>query len=227
MSSRRGAGQSRGLDQTLAKAEAKLTTIAQTLATGRGRRTRTQLEAAVDKITGKRWVRDVLSVTVTGESPATLRLHWRIDPTARDQLENRIFGKRILITDRRHPTVPEIIAGYRSQSDAEFGFRQLKDPDVVSFSPMHHWTEAHIGGARGLLRARPDRGAPDAPPRRPPRPRPVRTRPTRHPGRHRRTVLIYPGDRGRPKARRMLTDTDPTQRQLYDIFELTRWTPSR
>jgi hypothetical protein len=31
-----------------------------------------------------------------------------------------------------------------SQSDAEFGFRQLKDPHVVSFSPMHHWTDHHI-----------------------------------------------------------------------------------
>jgi transposase len=37
-----------------------------------------------------------------------------------------------------------VIAGYRSQSEAEFSFRQLKDPHVVSFSPMHHWTEHNI-----------------------------------------------------------------------------------
>ena len=37
-----------------------------------------------------------------------------------------------------------MIAGYRSQSEAEFSFRQLKDPRVVSFSPMHHWTEHNI-----------------------------------------------------------------------------------
>ena len=37
-----------------------------------------------------------------------------------------------------------MVAGYRSQSEAEFGFRQLKDPHVVSFSPMHHWTEHNI-----------------------------------------------------------------------------------
>jgi len=40
--------------------------------------------------------------------------------------------------------VPEVVAGYRSQSDAEAGFRQLKDPKVVSFSPMWHWTDAKI-----------------------------------------------------------------------------------
>jgi transposase len=37
-----------------------------------------------------------------------------------------------------------VIAGYRSQSEAEFSFRQMKDPHVVSFSPMHHWTERNI-----------------------------------------------------------------------------------
>jgi hypothetical protein len=40
--------------------------------------------------------------------------------------------------------VPEVIAGYRSQSEAEFSFRQMKDPHVVSFPPMHHWTEHSI-----------------------------------------------------------------------------------
>jgi len=37
-----------------------------------------------------------------------------------------------------------VIAGYRSQSEAEFSLRQLKDPHVVSFSPMFHWTEHNI-----------------------------------------------------------------------------------
>ena len=37
-----------------------------------------------------------------------------------------------------------MVAAYRSQSEAEAGFRQLKDPHVVSFSPMHQWTEQKI-----------------------------------------------------------------------------------
>ena len=51
----------------------------------------------------------------------------------------------------------EVIAGYRSQSEAEFSFRQLKDPHVVSFSPMFHWTEHNIrvhtlmGASRSLV----------------------------------------------------------------------------
>jgi hypothetical protein len=39
------------------------------------------------------------------------------------------------------------------------------------------------------------------------------------------TVLIYPSTGGRPKARRMLTETTPAQDQLVEIFDLNRWAP--
>ncbi len=39
------------------------------------------------------------------------------------------------------------------------------------------------------------------------------------------TVLIYPSTGGRPKARRMLTETTETQDQLSEIFNLTKWAP--
>jgi hypothetical protein len=41
------------------------------------------------------------------------------------------------------------------------------------------------------------------------------------------TVLLYPSDRGRPKARRMLTDLNPTQRRLYNLFDLDPHAPRR
>lgn len=40
------------------------------------------------------------------------------------------------------------------------------------------------------------------------------------------TVLIYPSTGGRPKARRMLTETDNLQNQLATIFQLDRWAPA-
>jgi len=40
-------------------------------------------------------------------------------------------------------------------------------------------------------------------------------------------VLLYPGDRGRPRARRMLTDTDPIQERLYTLFNLDQYAPKR
>jgi hypothetical protein len=41
------------------------------------------------------------------------------------------------------------------------------------------------------------------------------------------TVLLYQGDRGRPRARRMLTEMDSTQRRLYDLFGLDTYAPTR
>ncbi len=41
------------------------------------------------------------------------------------------------------------------------------------------------------------------------------------------TVLLYQADRGRPRARRMLTDITPTGQRLYDLFDLDRYAPRR
>jgi hypothetical protein len=40
------------------------------------------------------------------------------------------------------------------------------------------------------------------------------------------TVLIYPSTGGRPKARRMLTETTTTQDKLIEIFDLDRTAPT-
>ena len=41
------------------------------------------------------------------------------------------------------------------------------------------------------------------------------------------TVLLYQGERGRPRARRMLTDINPTQQRLYNLFHLDTYAPKR
>ena len=89
-------------------------------------------------------MRRVIRWELTGDQPKDLRLTWHADPYARAALEEELFGKHVLITDHDDWPVAEVIAGDRSQSEAEFGFRQLKNPHVVSFSPMHHWTDHNI-----------------------------------------------------------------------------------
>jgi transposase len=218
-------GQSRGLDQNLAKAQARLATLADTLARGKTRRARTAVENEITTITKDCWVNRIITWTLTGESPAQHRLTWHLDQTARAALEQEIFGKRVLTTSRDTWTAGEVVAGYRSQADAEFGFRQLKDPHVVSFSPMHHWTDDHIRVhvqtcVFALITAH------------------LMRRQAHHAGLHlsvrellnhlagiQETVLIYQSTGGRPKARRMLTQTNPTQDHLTQIFQLHRWAP--
>jgi transposase len=219
------ARQARGFDQTLAKAGRQLSALAARLARGNTRRPRSQVEAEISQITDPRWVSRVLQVTLTGTRPASLRLSWRIDSQARQVLEAEIFGKRILFTDRDRWPVAEVIAAYRSQADAEASFRQLKDRHVVSFSPMFHWTEQKIRvhvfycvlalAIAHLMRRQAAQAGLD-----------LSVRELLHTlagiG---ETVLIYPSTGGRPRARRILTEQDPTQQRLFDLFDLATYAP--
>ena len=221
------AHQARGFDgTTLAKAARKLDELAATLARGKTRRPRTKVEAEIGKITHDPWVRRVITWQLAGEQPKDLRLTWDIDQAARAALEEEIFGKHVLITDHDDWPAAEVIAGYRSQSEAEFSFRQMKDPRVVSFSPMFHWTEHNIRvhtftcvlalQIAHLLRLQAERAGLHTS---------VRELLTQLAGIG-ETVLIYPAERGRPKARRMLTETTATQDKLIQTFQLDRHAPS-
>jgi transposase len=218
--------QARGFDgTTLAKAGKKLDELAATLARGRTRRPREKVQAEIEQITAKPWVRRVIGWELSGDQPKDLRLTWHVDPGARAALEEEIFGKHVLITDHDHWPAAEVIAGYRSQSEAEFSFRQLKDPHVVSFSPMHHWTEHNIRvhvftcvlalQLAHLMRYRARQAGLDLS---------VRDLLSQLAA-IQETVLIYPSTGGRPKARRMTTELTSHQPMLYHVFGLARWAP--
>ena len=133
-----------GFLQTLTKAQSLLTELAEALARGKTRRPTDKVVEEIRGITHDWWVRRVLTWELTGTTPATHRLTFTVNDDARSTLETEVFGKRILVTDQDHWPVSDVVAAYRSQSDAEFSFRQLKDPHVVSFPPMHHFTEHNI-----------------------------------------------------------------------------------
>lgn len=219
------AAQSAGFDQTLAKALKQLGELADTLARGKTRRPAAKVNAEIAAITHDPWLRRVLDCELTGASPAQHRLTVVVNTAAREALETEVFGKRILITNQEHWPVADVVAAYRSQSEAEFSFRQLKDPHVVSFSPMHHWTEHNIRvhtftcvlalQIAHLMRRQAARAELHLS---------VREL-LDHLAGIQETVLIYPSTGGRPKARRMLTETTDTQDQLTEIFNLTKWAP--
>ncbi len=103
----------------------------------------------------------------------------------------------------------------------------MKDPKVVSFSPMFHWTEQKIRVhvfycVVALMVAR------------------LMVRQAERSGMHmsvrellatleriQETVLLYQGETGRPRAKRMLTDIDQAAQRLYDLFGLDAYAPTR
>jgi transposase len=120
------------------------------------------------------------------------------------------------------------VAGYRSQSEVESGYRQMKDPHVVSFSPMHHWTDSKIRvhvfycvlalAIAHLMRRQARHAGLDMSVR-----ELLRTL-----GAVQETVLFYhDGGKGRPRAHRMITDMDPTQQRLAALSNIGQDAPTR
>jgi transposase len=219
------AKQAAGFTQTLTKATQRLTELAERLARGKTRRGRGAVEADITQILSPRWVSRVITTSLTGDSPTTMRLAWSIDAKARRALESEQFGKRILFTDHDHWSHAQVIAGYRSQSEVEADFRHMKDPDIVGFSPMFHWTDQKIRVhafycvlaltiARLMRRQAAQAG--DA--------MSVRELLATLAG-IQETVLIYPSTGGRPRARRMTTQMNTVQARLYDLFDLAANAP--
>jgi transposase len=216
-----------GFTQTLRKASTQLTELADRLARGRTRRPRSKVEANIEAILAPRWVARVVRTELTGDTPATLRLTWSIDDDARAALEEEIFGKRILVTDHDDWPVDALVDAYHSQEELEAGFRQAKDPHVVSFCPIRHFTDHKIRVhlftcVLGLTIAH------------------LMRREAHRAGLHlsvpallaeleaiQETVLLYPGERGRPRARHMITRMSPVQQRLYTLFNLDRYSPRR
>ena len=217
--------QVRGFEQTMARARRQLTATAARLKRGQGRKSKEQVEAEIARILKPRWLGRVLSTTLSGEEPSELRLVYRTKPKALAELEDELFGKRILFTDRDAWSIAQVVAGYRSQSAVEADFRQMKDPKVVSFSPMFHWTDqkirVHVAHcvlalmtARLMARQAANAGIPMS----------VRQL-LGHLGGIEESVMFFRGERGRPRARRMLTEMDPVQQRLYELFTLDAYAP--
>jgi len=219
--------QARGFTQTVSTAMRSLDELSRRLAGGKTKRPAQEVAAEVEKILAPRWLDRVIVTGLTGDSPCDLRLSFRLDKPARKRLEREIFGKRILFTDREDWSVAEVVAAYRSQSIVESGFRQLKDVKVISFSPMFHWTERKIRvhvfycvlalTVAHLMRREAAASGIELS---------VRELVRALAG-IQETVLLYEGERGRPRARRMLTEMDADQQRLYDLFGLGAYAPKR
>jgi transposase len=220
--------QHRGFDQTLAKTRNRLSDLQARLARGNTRKDRTAVEAEIATILKARWVKDVIQVGLAGERPSDFRLTFRTNQGARARLERRLFGKRILFTNRTAWTTAEIVAAYRSQAGVESGFRQLKDPHVVSFSPLRHWTDQKIRvhvfscvlalAVAHLMRRQAEQAQ---------LPLSVRELLEQLAGIEETVLLYHDGGKGRPRAQRMLTDMNTTQRALAGLFDIQRYAPTR
>tara|TARA_B100000315_G_C14556249_1_gene578288 strand:+ start:216 stop:1925 length:1710 start_codon:yes stop_codon:yes gene_type:complete len=139
------AGQIRGLEQHLAKRLGELAEWKSQLSKPRsGPRSQKVAEKKIDSLLSGQYLRRVLRITYDDTRSGSDRLEFGIDDQARSHLEQEVFGKRILITNRTEWSNEEIMLAYRGQSEVEDVFRQTKDDDHLAVRPQYHWTDQKI-----------------------------------------------------------------------------------
>jgi transposase len=139
------AGQSRGLQQHLNKRLRQLAQWKEDLAKPRsGPRTAESARKKIEKLLTGQHLGEVLQVKYYPRRKGSNRLEYWVDEEARHHLENEVFGKRIVVTNRSDWTTEDIVLAYRGQSHAEAAFRQLKDNEHLALRPQYHWTDQKI-----------------------------------------------------------------------------------
>ena len=89
-------------------------------------------------------MKDLFKATVTLNTQGLPTLKWSFRQQDWDHLHRTLLGKTLLFTDRDAWTDEQIVRAYRSQSHVEAAFRRMKDPHILTFRPIHHWTDQKL-----------------------------------------------------------------------------------
>jgi len=202
------------------KADERLAELARAIGAWReSRRGKGHAEASVRRKirrwTGREHLREFLDVELEVKDGKAVELTWRWDRTKKRAVQRRYLGKQILVTDRHDWDDVTVVSAYRRLTRTESLFRISKSRPGVWW-PMFHWTDSKIRVhslycffallllavlrlelREAGLRIHIDRAI-----------RRLRALDE--------TLVVY-ADGG---ADRVLTDMDPTQRELADALDL-------
>ena len=144
VSQRLKAGQLRGIYQALARKQAALAALRQTLQTPRGAsKDRRALEDKILSLTSGQFLGGLFQWTI-GEKPNDFfTFDFSINEERLRQLEDEL-GFRILMSDRHDWETSAIIEAYYGQSAVEQAFKDMKNPCHLAFRPQFHWTDQKI-----------------------------------------------------------------------------------
>jgi len=97
----------------------------------------------VQEVLSGRHMKELIHTEVASDAGLP-RLTYRIDRTAWSRLQHTLLGKNILFTDQDSWSDEDIVRAYRGQHHVEEAFKRMKNPEFVSWRPLHHWTDQKI-----------------------------------------------------------------------------------
>jgi transposase len=140
-------GQLRGLQQQMQAVMKDFAHIENSLQTATRRRRRDGIEKQVERVVRNAGgVAKLIRYELTERQarPGFWKLDWWLDTDTYAQLRDRVYGRRMLATNRAGWATEEIIGAYWGQSEAELVFRDTKNPEFLALRPQYHWTDQKI-----------------------------------------------------------------------------------
>ena len=140
-------GQTRGLWQWINKRTKALDELRQELENPKAKlRQQAKLKTKIDDLLKVEKLHEIIRYSLDKDDSLASgwRLKYTIDRTVLQQRIDNVFGRRILMTDQKSWSTPQIIMGYRGQAKVENVFRTFKNPFHDAIRPQFHWTDQKI-----------------------------------------------------------------------------------
>lgn len=135
----------RELENDLVKNQARLATLTETIKSEKSRikKDRESIYAKVQKEIKGHHQCELFDIKIEGETVVT-DFSWQINTDKKNEIIDKYFGKKLLISDHQDWSTQEILLTYSNQYLVERVFRDTKNPNHFSIRPQYHWTNLKI-----------------------------------------------------------------------------------
>ena len=141
--------QLQGVTHNLVKGQKKLMDLEKSLrkwreGKRRGKRpTVRQVQAGVRAILSAQFMAELFRISVE-EEKGVPTLHYAVDHGALDQLTHQRLGRTLLLAVKTQGDAKDIIGTYRSLTEIEEVFKNMKNVDFLRWQPAYHWTNQKL-----------------------------------------------------------------------------------
>ena len=141
--------QLQGVTHNLVKCQKKLMDLEKSLrkwreGTWRGKRpTVRQVQASVRTILSAQFMAELFHISVDTENGLPT-LHYAVNHAALDRLTRERLGRTLLLAAKTEGDPKDIVGAYRSLTQIEDVFKNMKNADFLHWQPAYHWTDQKL-----------------------------------------------------------------------------------
>jgi len=138
-----------GVTHNLVKCQKKLMDLEKTLTQWREGKLRgkqptaPQVKASVRQILSPQFMSELFEITLTEEGGLPV-LQYAVDHDALDRLVHHRLGRTLLLAVKTNGDAAAVIGIYRSLTQIEDVFRNMKNVDFLRWQPAYHWTDQKL-----------------------------------------------------------------------------------